>query len=108
MYRNYNNPQVDVYVKDKTACIDNVYVKKKTTYVDVNIPQGVGGGDKFYQHNQRVSSDVWEVKHNLNKFPSVSVVDSAENKVQGEVQYLDSNNLIITFSAPFSGKAYLN
>jgi hypothetical protein len=38
----------------------------------------------------------------------VTVVDSAETVVYGEIQYINKNNLRIIFSAEFAGKAYLN
>ncbi len=64
--------------------------------------------DKNYVHNQIASSSTWSIAHNLNKFVSVSVVDSAGTLVVGDISYVDANNITITFSAPFSGKAYLN
>ena len=65
-------------------------------------------GDKHYTYNQAVASIVWEVRHGLNKYPSVTVVDSAQNIVVGDVVYIDENNVRITFAASFSGKAYFN
>ena len=59
-------------------------------------------------HNQTVSSSTWNITHNLNKYPSVSVVDSSNEEVIGEVQHINSNSLTVKFSAPFSGKAFLN
>jgi ribosomal protein L35AE/L33A len=53
-------------------------------------------------------SNTWNITHTLNKFPSVSVVDSANNEVEGDVHFVDQNNITITFSSSFSGKAYLN
>ena len=64
--------------------------------------------DKYYEHHQNSPSKIWKIKHNLNKKPSVSVVDSAGTKVIGEVIYIDDNNLELHFSAQFSGIAYLN
>lgn len=64
--------------------------------------------DKNYLHIQSVASDEWLINHNLNKYPSVTVIDSAENIVVGEVEYLDLNNLKIKFTGGFSGKATLN
>ena len=61
-----------------------------------------------YTYEQGISSDVWVIQHNLNKHPSVTVVDSAGNEVVGHVHYDDLNNVTITFTSPFSGKAYLN
>lgn len=65
-------------------------------------------GDKHYTHTQAVAAVVWEVRHGLNKYPSVTVVDSAQNIVVGDVVYIDENNVRITFAASFSGKAYFN
>lgn len=59
-------------------------------------------------HNQTVSSSTWSITHNLNKFPSVSIVDSSYAEVIGEVEYINANSLTVKFSAPFSGKAFLN
>jgi hypothetical protein len=57
---------------------------------------------------QGTPSASWTVTHNLNSYPSVSVVDSAGNVVEGAIQYLSSAALIVTFSSAFSGAAYLN
>lgn len=67
-----------------------------------------GGGDKSYTFQQAIASKQWEIKHNLGKFPSVTIADSAGSEVVGEVQYVDVNKVIVKFSAPFSGIAYLN
>lgn len=64
--------------------------------------------DAHYQFTQTVATATWEITHGLSKFPSVTVIDSANNVVVGEIEYLDSNRLIITFNGPFKGKAYLN
>ena len=64
--------------------------------------------DKYYEHHQNAVSKIWKINHNLNKKPSVTVVDSAGSEVIGEVIYIDDNNLELHFSAQFSGIAYLN
>ena len=69
---------------------------------------GAGEGDKNYLHDQGVVSAVWTISHSLGKYPSVSVVDTANQIVFGEIEYVDTNNIIITFNAAFSGSAYLN
>ena len=65
-------------------------------------------GDKHHMHRQDSASDTWIINHNLDKYPSVSVVDSAGNVVIGEVIYNNANQLTIKFTAAFSGRAYLN
>jgi hypothetical protein len=66
------------------------------------------GGDAFYLHQQDAPAKEWIVVHDLNKFPSVTVVDSANSEVIGDCVYLDRSALRLIFSAPFSGLAYLN
>ena len=61
-----------------------------------------------YVYNQGVPSDTWVVNHNLNKNPSITVVDSAGEEVEGAVVINSLNQVTITFCAAFSGKAYLN
>lgn len=61
-----------------------------------------------YVYTQTVTASSWEIEHNLGRFPSVEVVDSAGSVVVGDIVYFNENNITITFSAPFTGKAYLN
>lgn len=65
-------------------------------------------GDKTFTHTQGSSSATWVITHNLGKYPSVSVQDSAGTDVVGEVEYNTENKLTITFSGAFSGTAHLN
>lgn len=51
---------------------------------------------------------VWTITHNLGRFPSVTVVDSLNQVVVGDVAYTNSNILTITFQEAFAGYAYLN
>jgi hypothetical protein len=64
--------------------------------------------DKTYIYIQSSPSVLWNIQHNLNKFPSVSVVNINNVTAYGEITYIDENNLQIEFSAGFSGKAYMN
>lgn len=64
--------------------------------------------DKSYVHYQRTSSDRWDIVHNLNKYPSVAIVDSADNVVLGDITYISLNEINIKFIGAFSGKAFLN
>jgi hypothetical protein len=67
-----------------------------------------GSGDLTYVHNQLAASPVWNVVHNLGKFPSVTVVDSGGTVVFGEVTHVDNMQLTLTFSVAFAGQAFLN
>lgn len=56
---------------------------------------------------QEASSASWNISHNLDGFPSVTVVDSAGTVVVGEVTYNSTSSITVTFQSAFSGKAYL-
>lgn len=58
--------------------------------------------------DKQTPAAVWVVVHNMGKFPSVSIVDTANDQVEGEVRYNSNNQLTITFTAAVAGKAYLN
>ena len=59
-------------------------------------------------YNQTAPASVWNVVHNLNRYPAVSVVDSAGSVVTGDVEHLSANALQVSFASAFSGTAYLS
>lgn len=61
-----------------------------------------------YTHTQASAAATWTITHNLGKYPSVTIVDSGGDQVLGEVEYTSVNQLVVSFSAAFAGKAYLN
>lgn len=61
-----------------------------------------------FTFSQNTPSNKWTVQHNLGKFPSVTVFDSAKSQMEGDVEHISANELTITFGAAFSGVAYLN
>ena len=74
----------------------------------INVSIAKASADAHYTHRQDMLSKVWAVEHNMNKYPSVTIVDSGDNVLYAEVEYIDKNNLEIRFVASTSGKAYLN
>jgi len=68
----------------------------------LNIPR------ENYVHDQQTASVSWVITHNMNKYPAVNIVDTANDEVIGDVKYNSLNQITITFTAAFSGKAYLN
>lgn len=67
-----------------------------------------GGGDKNKVINVEVASDVWEIEHNMGKFPAVSVVTSSNQEVIADVEYVNNNVLKIKLAFATSGKVILN
>lgn len=64
--------------------------------------------DKNYTHYQIEAKNIWNIKHDLKKIPSVTVIDSGGTEVIGDVKHLSENELTISFSYEFSGSAILN
>ena len=65
-------------------------------------------GSPTFVFTQGVPATTWNIQHNLGKFPSVSVVNNNDLLMNGEITYIDNNNITCNFSAAFAGKAYLN
>lgn len=57
---------------------------------------------------QLVPSAIWEIEHNMNKFPSISIVQDDGTEVYGLKIYNSSNKITLSFSKPITGKAFLN
>ena len=76
-------------------------------------PQGLTGarGDTAaasFVYEQVTPATTWYINHNLNFFPAVTVVDSGGSDVVGSISYVNRDNLVVTFSVAFGGKAYLS
>jgi len=84
---NFTQSQIDID-------LDFAYIKEQTR--------------DYYVHDQQVASATWVVTHNLGKFASINIVDTANEEVVGDVAYNSLNQITINFSAPISGKAYIN
>jgi hypothetical protein len=61
-----------------------------------------------FTHNQTTTATSWTITHNMGKYPSVTIVDSANTYVVGQVDYINNNSLTVSFKSAFKGKAYLN
>ncbi len=64
--------------------------------------------DSTYIFTQAVAARTWTINHNLGQFPSVTIVDNSGNVVLAQIQYINSNQIVLSFSQPFAGSAYLN
>lgn len=116
-----------VTVKSVPAVVSHVTVKTQQTVLKVvavssgppgrpgqpgepgapGAPGADGSGDLSYDMDFS-SQSVVTVNHNLNKYPSTTVIDSAGDLCQGDVDHQSKNTLVLTFSAPFSGHVTCN
>lgn len=96
----YDDSVVDFTLSQGT---DTVFTIHRRNSPDLSVTYRSG-----YIHNQTLPTTDWVITHNLNKNPSITVVDSAGEEVEGAVVINSLNQVTITFCAAFSGKAYLN
>jgi hypothetical protein len=87
---------------------DIIYYYYYGSFTDTEIKQFLPDGDKNFVHIQNIPSTTWHINHNLNKFPSVTVIDSANTEVEGDIIHINENQCQLIFSAAFSGKAIFN
>lgn len=78
------------------------------SYKVIPAPVINNNGSSSFTYSQDVASATWNIAHNMGFYPSVTVVDSSERVVIGDVTYNDANSLTVTFSAAFAGKAHLS
>jgi hypothetical protein len=64
--------------------------------------------DTTYAHSQPVAATTWVINHNLNKYPSVTVIDSAGEFHITNITYINANTLHLIFAAAIGGTAYIN
>ena len=96
--------RVSDYYIDLTA---NTFYGPKTESGWPASPFYTPGTPQRHIHTQAVASDTWTINHALDGYPSVMVVDSASTVVIGEVSYVSTSQIVVEFTAPFSGYAYL-
>tara|TARA_R100001463_G_scaffold2241_1_gene9527 strand:- start:497 stop:742 length:246 start_codon:yes stop_codon:yes gene_type:complete len=78
------------------------FIKQPTTVNNVYT------GDANYVHDQGSPAATWTITHNLNKRCSVTVVDTAGTVIIGQIEFNSDNQVTLTFTSSFSGKAYFN
>ncbi len=83
--------------------INNVELSGNVASEDLGIEN-----DKTFLYTQNEASSEWVITHNLDKYPSVTIINSAGDEVIGEVNYNSLNQITITFSGAFKGTATLN
>lgn len=100
-----SNTANQVYINQDTA--NQVIVNQDSpNLVTVRANSG-SANTRRHEHTQGTASTTWTITHTLGGKPSVTIVDSADTHVFGEVQYLSNTQVQVNFSAAFSGKAYL-
>jgi|TARA_R110000803_G_scaffold64941_2_gene126085 hypothetical protein len=103
-----NNPDDDFYTLNLTSIGGNGNLTELLHYDFAIFTPSSLAVDKNFVFPQNVASATWTVQHNLDKFPSCTMVLSTGQQGFGDVTFIDENNLTITFASAETGKAYIN
>lgn len=60
-----------------------------------------------FRHDQLEETQEIRIKHNLGRYPQVSIADIEGNIVEADVKYIDDRNIQILFTPAFKGHVYL-
>lgn len=96
----YDDSVIDFTISQATDTVFTIY-RRNSLPLAVTYHSG-------YVHTQASPSNTWVVNHNLNKNPSITIVDSSGEEVIGAVTVNSLNQVTITFVGAFSGRAFLN
>lgn len=113
-YLNTSVVVVDVYLRRDTPLVTDQGIigpadfSGNTINLSLNYAYIKEQTRDYYVHDQQVAASTWTVNHNLGKFASINIVDTVGDEVIGDVTYSTTNQIVINFSAPISGKAYIN
>ncbi len=69
---------------------------------------GGGNSDAAFEYEPPSALAIWTITHNMDKYPSVTVVNTLGEVVMPQIEYLSRDIVQITFVYATTGKAYLN
>jgi hypothetical protein len=94
----YANGEQNVVQVNTGGCITKINLNP-TININTNIA---------FQYHQATPNTIWTIPHNLGYVPNVWETDLDGNTIEGIVEVIDNNNIIITFNTAVAGTAYLS
>lgn len=96
-------------IADLLEAVDNSGVDVSALAAEVSALSVAVGRLQQFLHVQSTPLATWTINHNLSRYPSVTVIDSFNDNVEGgAINYPSVNTLTVTFASAFSGKAVLS
>tara|TARA_Y100001937_G_C7116156_1_gene330220 strand:+ start:1360 stop:2082 length:723 start_codon:yes stop_codon:yes gene_type:complete len=107
---NLDGTEPDFWNIDLTYVVGNGSLENNQDYFISLLQYNVSasGGDKNYTEVFGAPLTTWTVNHNLGKKPAVSCIDTSGNEVYGIVDYINDNQVTISFSAATGGTVTCN
>jgi hypothetical protein len=103
--------QVQQGPDDMVDCARNFQipvVKNQNVIVGNTGTVNTGGELATFVFTQPTPLSAWSITHNLGGFPSVTLTDPSGNVIIAQLQYISNSQVLVTFSQPVAGLAYLN
>ena len=92
-------------VENGSSTVVTVPVTSTVTAVTQG-PQGPAGSGA-YIHTQSTVSTTWTINHNMGFRPSVELLDSGSQEIDGEVSHPSVNQTVVTLNPASAGLARL-
>jgi Collagen triple helix repeat (20 copies) len=61
-----------------------------------------------FKYEQSSQASVWNINHGLGFNPNITILDYSGNTIESDIEYVNINNVRLTFSSNVSGYAYLS
>src|SRR5688500_10258616 len=101
-------PETTVVVaEDETRVVEVVDEGPQGPPGEQGEPGDPGPAGVRYTHQQVAPAFTWNINHQLNISPHVTVIINGE-QVDADVSYVDDNNVTVTFKEAQSGRAELS
>lgn len=71
-------------------------------------PPGTASAGAFFHYINGVPSMTWTINHNLGFYPSVTTIENTGDIMEGEIEYVNANTVIVHFAYAVDGDAYLS
>ena len=84
----------------------DVVVNNQARTIAVNIKSDLLNNYFVYQTDQPMSN--WDINHGLNKYPNINLVDNTNSAIMGDIHYVDLNHIVVSFTEPICGRAFLS
>ena len=88
--------------------VDNIIVGQHISLTKSGNNITINSNDYTYEFTQTNPASTWQITHNLNKYPSVTILDSNKERIYAPVNFTNKNSLSIDFSEPVAGTAIMN
>lgn len=97
------------YIYNANITTENILPTSNTHW---DLLAGAGGTvtdvrPEKYEHSQVIPETVWKIEHKMGRYPDIRVVDSIGREVEGAITYSSVDVVLLEFSIPISGTAYL-